>query len=116
MSMEPEAVANMRRYYGWTYKVYLLTFPDGKIYVGQTELDVTKRWRGGLGYKDNREMFDAILWQCGGQCHSLCLVHLGEGLQGASRDTVVQLAVFKAFCAVLYIQTSNYTHLAVRVS
>ena len=62
MSMRPEAVANMRRYYGWTYKVYLLTFPDGKIYVGQTELDVTKRWRGGLGYKDNREMFDAILW------------------------------------------------------
>ena len=62
MSMKPGAVANMRRYYGWTYKVYLLTFPDGKIYVGQTELDVTKRWRGGLGYKDNREMFDAILW------------------------------------------------------
>ena len=40
----------------------------------------------------------------------------GEGLQGASIDTVVQLAVFKAFCAVLYIQTSDYTHLAVKVS
>lgn len=25
-------------------------------------------------------------------------------------------AVFKAFCAVLYIQTSDYTHLAVKVS
>lgn len=30
MSMKPEAVANMRRYYGWTYKVYLLTFLEGK--------------------------------------------------------------------------------------
>ena len=29
MSMKTEAVANMQRYYGWTYKVYLLTFPDG---------------------------------------------------------------------------------------
>ena len=56
--------------------------------------------------------FDSV----GEQCHSLCLVHLGEGLQGASRDTVVQLAVFKAFCAVLYIQTSNYTTLAMKAS
>ena len=60
MSMKPQAVANMQRYYGWTYKVYLLTFPDGKIYVGQTELDVTKRWRGGLGYKDNDDFIFEI--------------------------------------------------------
>lgn len=62
MSFSAKAIENIKKSYGWTHKVYLLTFPDGKKYVGQTELDVTKRWRGGLGYKDNREMFDAILW------------------------------------------------------
>lgn len=60
--MKNDAIQNTKRQMGWTYKVYVLTFPDGKKYVGQTELDVTKRWRGGLGYKDNREMFDAIVW------------------------------------------------------
>ena len=39
-----------------------------------------------------------------------------EAVANMQRYTVVQLAVFKAFCAVLYIQTSNYTHLAVKVS
>lgn len=60
--MKSDAILNLKRQMGWVYKVYVLTFPDGKKYVGQTELDVTKRCRGGLGYKDNREMFDAILW------------------------------------------------------
>lgn len=60
--MKSDAILNMKRQMGWEYKVYMLTFPDGKKYVGQTRFDVTKRWRGGLGYKDNREMFDAIVW------------------------------------------------------
>ena len=62
MSMTKDVLEKFKKGLGWNHKVYLLTFPDGKKYVGQTELDVTKRWRGGLGYKDNREMFDAILW------------------------------------------------------
>ena len=89
MSMKPEAVANMRRYYGWTYKVYLLTFPDGKIYVGQTELDVTKRWRGGLGYKDNREMFDAILWH---GWKNIKKEILADGLSKLQADVMMNLS------------------------
>lgn len=33
------------------YTVYKLTFPDGKIYIGQTSLPVEQRWKNGEGYK-----------------------------------------------------------------
>ena len=46
MSMTKDVLEKFKKGLGWNHKVYLLTFPDGKKYVGQTELDVTKRWRG----------------------------------------------------------------------
>lgn len=42
------------------YSIYLHTFPDGKKYVGSTSLDVEKRWQSGRGYKEQKEMFEAI--------------------------------------------------------
>ena len=42
------------------YSIYVHTFPDGKKYVGSTSLDVKRRWQSGSGYKDQKEMFEAI--------------------------------------------------------
>ena len=43
-----------------TYKVYCLTFQDGKKYVGMTKQDIRRRWRKGKGY-EGQPVYDAIL-------------------------------------------------------
>lgn len=44
------------------YKIYKHTLPDGTFYIGQTkERRLERRWQGGVGYKNNREFFKAIL-------------------------------------------------------
>lgn len=45
------------------YKVYCLTFPDGKKYVGMTKQDIRRRWRKGKGY-EGQPVYDAIM-ACG---------------------------------------------------
>ena len=40
--------------------VYLLTFPNGKKYVGQTCQAVTRRWRNGDGYSECPAVYHAI--------------------------------------------------------
>lgn len=48
------------------YKVYLLTFPNNKVYVGITSQEEKNRWKDGNGYIDNEIMFNDILkygWQ-----------------------------------------------------
>lgn len=42
------------------YTVYYHTFPNGKMYFGQTCMDVEKRWKCGLGYKTQPLMWKAI--------------------------------------------------------
>lgn len=42
------------------YKVYMHICPNGKKYIGITKQEVNKRWRKGLGYKDNNYFFKAI--------------------------------------------------------
>ena len=46
--------------YGNIYSVYVLTFPDGRKYVGMTRQEVKKRWRGGSGYKNTKRVSEAI--------------------------------------------------------
>lgn len=41
------------------YHVYVHTFPNGKIYVGQAK-DLILRWNNGEGYADNRPMYKDI--------------------------------------------------------
>ena len=44
-----------------TYTVYYHTFPNGKMYFGQTCLNVERRWRNkGEGYKKQQIMWNAI--------------------------------------------------------
>lgn len=43
-----------------TYKVYLLTDPNGKQYVGKTKGSLEKRWKGGKGYKEQPDLHNAI--------------------------------------------------------
>lgn len=43
------------------YKVYLLTFPNNKVYVGITSVDEKDRWKKGDGYIDNEFMYNDIL-------------------------------------------------------
>lgn len=43
------------------YTVYLHVFPDGKKYVGSTGTPLKTRWNGGLGYRDQKRLFGAIL-------------------------------------------------------
>lgn len=33
------------------YSIYKLTFPNGKVYIGQTKLQPEQRWKNGKGYK-----------------------------------------------------------------
>lgn len=43
------------------YSVYMLIFPNNKVYVGQT-INTQARWSGkGIGYKNNEEMYNAIV-------------------------------------------------------
>ena len=52
-----------------SWSVYKHVFPNGKVYIGITSLDVNKRWRDGFGYLDKshdgkyiqRRMFKAIV-------------------------------------------------------
>ena len=45
-----------------THCIYKHTFPDGKIYIGQTTSGNTaKRWRNGHGYKGQGKVFSAII-------------------------------------------------------
>ena len=43
------------------YSVYKLTFPTGKTYVGYTGQTPEKRWRNGYTYREQPEMFEAIM-------------------------------------------------------
>lgn len=41
--------------------VYMLTFPNKKVYIGQTTNPIY-RWNNGNGYKYNTEMYNDILY------------------------------------------------------
>lgn len=41
------------------YKIYKFTFSDGKIYIGQTKMNLEERWRNGEGYK-NQDVYVPI--------------------------------------------------------
>jgi group I intron endonuclease len=43
-----------------TYCVYKHTSPSGKVYIGITKRDPTKRWCNGKGYRSQRVFFRAI--------------------------------------------------------
>lgn len=62
MSMTKEAIAKFKEQMGWVGSVYRLTFPDGRVYVGQTMQNVEGRWKEGKAYKECGEIFDAIVW------------------------------------------------------
>ena len=43
------------------YKVYLLTFPNNKVYIGITSQNEKDRWKKGEGYINNEIMYNDIL-------------------------------------------------------
>ena len=43
------------------FKVYLLTFPNNKVYVGITSKEEKNRWKNGEGYINNQIMYNDIL-------------------------------------------------------
>lgn len=43
------------------WKVYKLTSPNGRVYIGCTEMPVEKRWKNGYNYKHNKELFNDII-------------------------------------------------------
>ena len=57
-----QIVSAMKIVCGWTYSVYKLTLPNGKVYIGQTVQDVDDRWCGGFGYRENSDLFRAVFW------------------------------------------------------
>lgn len=42
------------------YKVYILLFPKGEVYIGKTHRDIKVRWRNGNGYPDIMTVRSAI--------------------------------------------------------
>lgn len=42
------------------YTVYKHTAPNGKVYIGVTKQEVSRRWKNGFGYSDNEYFFKAI--------------------------------------------------------
>ena len=58
---DPEKGYNVRKgSASENYDVYVLTFPDGKRYVGLTGRNVKDRWDYGNGYKNNHRLREAI--------------------------------------------------------
>lgn len=43
-----------------TLSVYMLIFPNGKVYIGKAT-NPKKRWKNGKGYIDNKEMYEDIV-------------------------------------------------------
>ena len=43
------------------YIVYMHTTPSGKVYVGITANDISRRWQNGSGYRGNEHFYNAIL-------------------------------------------------------
>lgn len=43
------------------WKVYKLTSPTGRVYIGCTKLDINKRWQNGRNYKSNDNLFNDIV-------------------------------------------------------
>jgi hypothetical protein len=43
------------------WKVYKLTSPTGRVYIGCTKLDLEQRWQSGRNYKSNVELFNDII-------------------------------------------------------
>lgn len=43
------------------YKVYILTLPNDKVYIGITSQKESKRWNSGKGYIDNDRLYNDIL-------------------------------------------------------
>lgn len=43
------------------YLVYMHEFPDGKVYVGMTSRKPWERWKGGHGYSDQPQVWQAIV-------------------------------------------------------
>lgn len=43
-----------------TLSIYLLIFPNGKVYIGKAT-NPKKRWKNGKGYIDNKEMYADIV-------------------------------------------------------
>lgn len=44
------------------YKVYKLTSPNGRVYVGCTAMPLDHRWSNGRGYINNEELYADILY------------------------------------------------------
>ena len=44
------------------WKVYKLTSPKGRSYIGCTQLPLNNRWENGANYKHNKELFEDILF------------------------------------------------------
>lgn len=42
------------------YCVYMHTVPNGKVYIGITSQEPSRRWRKGEGYKTNKAFYFAI--------------------------------------------------------
>ena len=59
LCIEAESRKNKKRNID-CFCVYKHTFPDGKVYIGQTN-NTQKRWRDGHGYKGQKKIFDAII-------------------------------------------------------
>lgn len=43
------------------YKIYKLTLPNGKVYIGQTSNELNVRWNAGQGYSENKPLFHDII-------------------------------------------------------
>lgn len=87
--------------------IYKHTFPDGKVYIGQTISGNTeKRWQDGLGYQGQKKVFEAIVkfgWD--NIKHEVIEDHI-EDANTDARETFYIVA----YDAVMNGYNSNYGH------
>lgn len=58
--LRPRENINKLKFSLTPFVVYILIFPNNKVYIGQT-CDIKTRWSGnGIGYKQNKEMYKDI--------------------------------------------------------
>ena len=71
--------------YSKMYSVYVLEFPNGKRYVGCTRQQPEKRWRYGQGYRNTKDLYDAI---CSAGWENIKKIIIASGLDTEDAKTM----------------------------
>ncbi len=77
------------------FKIYKLTVPNGKVYVGKTSLSLKERWDRGRNYSKNTDFFNDIVKYGWGNIDKVVL-HETEDEELASELEIAEILKYKS--------------------